>query len=302
MFTIPKYGGATVNLDTNGDAIPDIVSGCGRESRAEGDPLTGSGSNLTTGLLNTSRTSLNPRGFTLPKSAIGKVANGSFEGYGVYLFDVHYGDLKNDAGVFGKNLGDGTIPTINRSGGARVVRQTSGKNQFGGVMRLLGTYYSIAGYLYNGLTTSINKYTYLFDYLGHGGQATAAGVVTQGHLASAGQTNFPAYPYPPYSPPDYTSYIYAEVFKWTTGTVRVTATGLFPTVLERKGFDNRTGMGAGQIQMVSPMLTHWVSIFGEDHTASIGVMKLTFAPEPEQWMVLGAGAAVLGLLFRSTRK
>ena len=35
-----------------------------------------------------------------------------------------------------------------------------------------------------------------------------------------------------------TSFVYQEVFKWTTGTVAVTALeGTFPTILERKGYD-----------------------------------------------------------------
>ncbi len=298
VFTIPKYGGAIPDIDTNGDMIPDVVSGCQAATLAEGDPLTGSGSNLTTGMISTVRTSLNPRGFTLPKSALAKVASGSAAVYSPFLFSLHYGDLKNEAGVFGKNLGDGTIPTITRGSGAvrASVRQTAGKNKFGGVMRLLGTYSSHEGYFYNG-SISVARYTWLFNYLGDAEpQGTSVGVVTGGHVVSASRPD-----HDHYANPHTQNYVYAEVFKWTTGIVRVTATGFFPTVLERNGFDNRTGRGAGQVQMVSPMLTHWVGA-GETRSSSIGVMKLTFAPEPEQGMVLGAGAAVLGLLFRSTRK
>ncbi len=94
----------------------------------------------------------------------------------------------------------------------------------------------------------------------------------------------------------------AEAFKWTTGSVTVTALGgTFPTILRRKGYDNRTAMGSGTVQLVSPMLTRWVGA-GEGSTAAIGILKLTFAPEPSSSMMLGAGAALLGLLFCARRR
>ena len=88
---------------------------------------------------------------------------------------------------------------------------------------------------------------------------------------------------------------------WTTGMATVTAMqGTFPTVIARTGYDNRTGMGLGIIQMVSPMLTHW-SGNGISSTASVSLLTIA-VPEPGQLLMLSAGLGMLGLLFRSTRK
>jgi hypothetical protein len=35
--------------------------------------------------------------------------------------------------------------------------------------------------------------------------------------------------------------------------------------------------------------------------ADIGVLKLAFAPEPQEWLMLAAGISMLGLLYRSNR-
>lgn len=99
-----------------------------------------------------------------------------------------------------------------------------------------------------------------------------------------------------------TSSVTVEVFKWTTGGVTVTALGgTFPTILRRTGYDHRTAMGSGVVQLVSPMLTRWVG-FGETSTASIGILKLSFAPEPGGLTMLGFGLAMLGwLVHRRSR-
>jgi len=56
VFTIPAYGGAMITVDTNGDTIPDVPSGCGDASREAGAPLNGVGPVNTTGAATTSRT------------------------------------------------------------------------------------------------------------------------------------------------------------------------------------------------------------------------------------------------------
>ena len=60
--------------------------------------------------------------------------------------------------------------------------------------------------------------------------------------------------------------------------------------------------GAGNIQMVSPMLTHWnCPACGSDYeTGGIGVMNLQFvdAPEPASALMLLAGISALGLIYR----
>jgi hypothetical protein len=164
-------------------------------------------------------------------------------------------------------------------------------------MQLLGSYGDNEGYLYENVTTSVFYFNWLFNYLGAGGQGTNAGVVTAGYLKS-----YVAYGYTRDAGYQATSTVYAEVFKWTTGTVKVTALqGTFPTILERAGYDSRTAMGGGVVQLVSPMLTHWVGA-GESSTAGIGIMNLSFVPEPSSAVMLGAGAALLGLLAVARRR
>jgi hypothetical protein len=299
-LTIPRYGGQVVTVDTNSDTIPDIVAGCGEETLAAGNPLVGSGSLVTTGDTASSRTSMNPRGFVLPRSALtGTVSGASVPAAGTLRFSVHYGDLRNDSGVFAKSGGDGSFVVAHAgSGGTRKAVQVAGRNRFGGVMRLLGNYHAIQGY--QDTRFLIGDVTWLFQYLGDGGQAVdQTGMVTAGRTATTvnyAWTRTSTYPF--------TSTDTQEVFKWTTGTVHVTALGgPFATVLEQAGFDSRTAMGAGQVQLVSPMLTHWnYGLTGSD-TGAIGKMTLTFAPEPDSWLMLCAGLVALGLLnrFRRTR-
>ena len=99
-----------------------------------------------------------------------------------------------------------------------------------------------------------------------------------------------------------TSTVKAQYVGWTTGTVTVTALrGPFLSVMQRKGYDARTSKGLGNIQLVSPLLTHWR---GEQltETTAVGILKLTFTPEPARWMMLVAGVSMLGLLYRAHRR
>ena len=303
-FTIPDYGGNVAELDTNGDGIPDVPFGCGPATIEAGDPLLGSGPVDTagaTGVMCTPGPCTNPRQITMPPWALRMQKSGaSFEQYGVYKWEVHFADLHNDAGILSKGGGDGSFgPFVhNKKATKRSVQQKAGANKFGGVMRLLGSYGDNEGYYYaGGATTSVFYYNWLFHYLGDGGQPggppITAGVYTTyvayGHTRVLGGTT--------------TSTAQVEVFKWTTGTVTVTAKGgTFPTVLQRKGYDKRNAAGSGAVQLVSPMLTKWTGA-GTSATAAIGIMKLNFAPEPSEWMLLSSGISMLGLLaWRRSRR
>jgi len=309
-FTVPNYGGQTLSggPDTNGDTLPDFPVGCGPTTIAGGDPLTGIGPVVTSGVTGVGCTPgpcTNPRKFTLPEWALRKArgtnasTQASFEQYGVYLWEVHFANLHNDAAVFSKSGGDGGFGPIEFKAAKqkRSVTQKAGANKFGGVMRLLGNYGDNEGYYYNNAITSVFYFNWLFHYLGIGGQATdGGGVVTAGFpttYVNYGYTRTFGFPT--------TSTVYISAFKWTTGTVTVTAKGgTFPTVLQRKGYDNRTSMGSGTVQMVSPLLTKWVGA-GTSSTAAIGIMKVSFAPEPSEWMMLGSGISMLGLLAHRRR-
>jgi hypothetical protein len=166
-------------------------------------------------------------------------------------------------------------------------------------MKLLGTMYTHEGYYSTWLVdTIVAKYTWLLDYHGATGTVSASNVIPaygSSTVVYIGRnkhfTNI--------------STVHAAALSWTTGTVTVTATGgPFHTVLVRKGFDDRNATGAGDMQMVSPMLTRWVFNAAEPrsyYNGSIAALNLRIAPEPHEWMLLGAGIAMLGLLYRAKR-
>jgi hypothetical protein len=100
-----------------------------------------------------------------------------------------------------------------------------------------------------------------------------------------------------------TTTVQALALSWTTGTATVTAIGgPFTTIMARAGFDNRNPKGYGDIQMVSPMLTRWIFAANSYYTASIGILHVRVAPEPHEWMLLGAGLSMLGLMYRVNRR
>jgi hypothetical protein len=82
-----------------------------------------------------------------------------------------------------------------------------------------------------------------------------------------------------------TAYITTLGLPWTTGMVSITATaGPFPTLFQRTGYDHRTSMGLGTIQLVAPQLVRWDfpnrSGPWDRHTGAIGILRIKFAPEP----------------------
>jgi hypothetical protein len=291
-LTIPQYGGQPAVVDTNSDTYPDVPIGCGDDTLAQGNPLVGSGALMSTGDSWSWRTSMDPRAFTITQGALrGTVSGASFEGYD--FFSVNYGDLANAPGAFAKSGGDGSFSIVRSDPAMRVV-QVAGRHRFGGVMRLLGNYRSVSGYAV--APPILGSYTWLFQYLGDDGQALdTSGRVTAGKTAMAQNfiyTLTSGYPQ--------TSTVTAEVFKWTTGLVLVTAFEGFPTVLQRQGHDDRTALGGGEIQLVSPMLTHWST---SESTAAIGRLTVTFAvPEPESWVMLCVGGTALTLLAARRRR
>ena len=80
-----------------------------------------------------------------------------------------------------------------------------------------------------------------------------------------------------------TAAITAWGFPWTTGMVTITATdGFFPTLFQRTGFDNRTSMGLGTVQLVAPQLVKWEfpnrDAPWDRHTGAIGILRIKFVP------------------------
>ena len=74
------------------------------------------------------------------------------------------------------------------------------------------------------------------------------------------------------------------------------------TSLWRTGYDNRTPLGRGNIQLVTPTLTHWLNGYiYEHHTAQTGMLTIQ-VPEPGAVVLLTAGGGVLGLLYWMSRR
>ncbi len=179
-------------------------------------------------------------------------------------------------------------------GGKASLKIRPGQHKFGGTMRLLGTFYSHEGFksVYD---TYVARYTWLFDLFGaqaQGSQTPAISVDSNFYIGRFyGFAN--------------TTTVAAYAFSWTTGTVTATAIGgPFGTIMARKGYDLRSPHGGGEIQMVSPALTRW--IFGDGdlayQTAGVGILQVSIAPEPQEWLLLGAGLSMLGLLYRANRR
>ena len=85
--------------------------------------------------------------------------------------------------------------------------------------------------------------------------------------------------------------------------VTITATdGFFPTLFQRTGFDNRTSMGQGTVQLVAPQIVKWNFPEREApwdrHTGAIGILQIKFVPEPSQLLMFAAGAVMLLALAR----
>jgi hypothetical protein len=310
MFTLPKYGGHAAIHDTNADGVPDRAAGCLQSALEVGNPMYGKGVTLmTTGKSTTSRAASDPRGIDLPAGEFTVMNEGAYsaQSYGPYAFAVQYTDFSNPSATFRKGGGIGNFTwTETRKGpekSAGSVTVTAGPNRFGGTMQMLGSFFSNEGFYYNA-HLSVGKYSWLFQYNGAG--AVTSGSTSMGGRGAVTQPGFTTEPntiYTTLSGAVYPSNVFGVVFSWTTGTVSVTAIhGPFPTVLARNGFDNRNASGVGEIQLVTPMVTRWVWLAGNYETASIGHLRLNLTPEPQEWMMLGAGLSMLGLLYRSNRR
>jgi hypothetical protein len=160
-------------------------------------------------------------------------------------------------------------------------------------MRLLGDYHTNRGLAT--VSKSSGATPWNLQYIGAGAE-TAMGDVTAGLTYSAMISrkwlNFASTGYSARTAT-------ISVFPWTTGAVEVTASGgPQATILKRTGYDNRTPGGAGNIQMVSPALTHWKHPFSDYYTGSIATIKLTFVPEPDAWLMLVSGIGTLAILYR----
>jgi len=221
---------------------------------------------------------------------------GEFAGLYPYLYSYTYATLRNNTGWFGPGGGPGDFSVKKYQLATNTVarmRVKQGAAKFGGTMTLLGALTTKFCYYRNG-GCSLVEPDWRYEKIGTSAQ-TYNGVVTNGYIATWREGGYwGCWWYDP------TSCLTVEGsrFPWTTGSVTVTAVGRGPhkTVHYAKGFDNRTPTsGKGTIQMVSPVLTRWLQPAVNFETGGIAILRIKFVPEPQTWVMLVAGASLLGL-------
>ena len=243
-----------------------------------------------------------------PQPGMRRTTTGSFVGEGPYLYSYTYANLRNDAGSFGPGKGffsvaatTSTLQFKNKVGVVNVAtaKVTRGKNRFGGVMKLLGTYTTKVCYFYAG-GCGLGYGTWAYELIGASGykdSKVGSPVVTKSYT-----TNF-LFTYYNTAIGTVAKYrIVAQRFPWTTGTVTVNATlrGEHKTWEQRKGFDNRVG-GIGTVQLVSPILTQWLAQAAsapQFETGGIAVLQIKIVPEPGVLLGLVCGLSLLVGLHR----
>jgi hypothetical protein len=226
-----------------------------------------------------------------------------------YLQSFTYATFVNAAGSFFAGGGPAAALGYNNKTGMNTGtwRIQAGKNAFGGAMGLLGKYggtgkYSITGK--TGTYVGISSWAMVPDV----GRPLFNTIIGSGTMGTPLYQN-------PFSKTDMwykttpkgkvkvsTLRAIGSGTLWTTGQVGGFAkTGAYYSSAWRTGYDNRTPGGLGNIQLVTPTLTHWLSPGFNSHTQSIGMLKIR-VPEPGAMLLLAAGAGVLALLHRMARK
>jgi hypothetical protein len=206
--------------------------------------------------------------------------------------------LRNDAGVFGPGSGPGDFTIQYKIGPFKFanINVKQGAAKFGGTMRMLGAFTTKVCYYRSG-GCSLGSFNWRYEAIG-ASAPTLMGVVNKGFQAlytalyvhtALMQTS--------------TINVEGARFPWTTGTVKVTATGRGPhkTVHYAQGYDNRnttTPTGKGTVQLVTPVLTRWLRQCCKYETVGIGILRIKFVPEPQLWSALVAGVSLLGVGYR----
>jgi hypothetical protein len=267
---------------------------CSPATVENGVPLTGSGAANLIGSA--------PAAFTLPKGAIARSFSGAFPTYyPTYLGSFVSGQLYNDsvatpsgsAGFFSAGAGAGSLTHAYSAPSYGVVRIVAGAKRFGGLMGLLGTvdWYRdlfftppvagslpiVTGFGAVGITPVIGR-----------SNANTASVLRRMHYYERGRYRSAVYP------------VVATGFRWTTGTVYAyDFVGRYASRFTLAGYDNRSTMGLGTIQLVTPFLAHWAMSPVPDHLVGVASLRVHFAPEPHAALLLIAGIGFLAGLPRS---
>lgn len=226
---------------------------------------------------------------------------GERPGSRIYHYTYTYATLRNGAGFFAPGEGPGSFELRFEEGAKPVarIRVKQGAAKFGGTMRMLGALTSKIGYN-AGNGPEVGTVDALYDAIG-ATAPTQYGVVTQG-FQTGGSVMFFNSRLLFYT----TVTIEGSRFPWTTGSVTVTAVGRrsHETVHYAHGYDNRgpvqrvgsNSWQSGTLQLVSPVLTRWMRPGSSYQTAGIAILR--FVPEPHGWLMLAAGASLLGIGYR----
>jgi hypothetical protein len=258
-----------------------------------GTPLTGSGTANVSGSA--------PAAFALPKGALARSFSGAFPThFPTYRGSFVSGYLYNDAvatasgasGFFGSGAGAGSLTHAYSPASYGAVRIVAGARHFGGLMGLLGDV-SLFRDLY--LTPPVVGSRPIVTGFGAAGITPAIG---RSNAITASATRFMRY----YERGRYRNVAYSVVatgFRWTTGAVYAyDSAGRYASHFSLAGYDNRTPMGLGTIQLVTPFLAHWALSPAPDHVAGVASLRIHFAPEPHAPLLLAAGLALLVALRR----
>jgi len=294
LYRNPRFFTSGGEPDTNACTAASTGATPGGKGLAQaGQPIVGSWSAVTTGTQKGGfHFAAAPKNHAAGIRTTGQV--GSFPSIYPYVYSYTYATLRNDAGFFGPGLGLGNFNQVyTRSAKAIAsIHVRQGAAKFGGTMRMLGALASKACYYRNG-GCSVLEWNGRYDAIGTSA-FTSKGVVTAGYRAFWANYGYVCYP------PALCLRAYGYRFPWTTGSVTVTATGRgsHHTVHYAHGYDNRnttTPSGKGTIQLVSPVLTQWLHPARSFQTAGIGILRIKFVPEPQAWVMLVAGALLLGV-------
>ena len=227
-----------------------------------------------------------------------------------YLQSFTYATFVNAVGSFFAGGGAaGTLGYNNKTGklGSGTWRIRAGKNAFGGAMGLLGKYGGTGKYSITGKTGTyhgVSSWAMVPD-LGRPLYGTQIGTTTMGapiYQNPFSKTNRWYRTTPSGKVKVHTILAIGSGTLWTTGQVgNFAKTGAYYTSLYRTGYDNRTPGGKGNIQLVTPTLTHWLSPGWNTHTAQVGLLTIQ-VPEPGVTLLFAAGAGALVWLRHVSRR
>jgi hypothetical protein len=277
---------------------------CSTSVIRNGMPATGSGTLVTGGA-----TVGVPVG--LPMSAFGVTVTGFLGTYYPFLQTQTYASFVNAAGTFfaggGAAAGKGTLTHsgMGQRAGTFIIHE--GKNGFGGALGLLGAF-------------GAKQWKYVITgkvgtYVG-GGDWNMVGPVGRLQYATPtafdGKGNPTNWANPHTRSAQYTNNLNGNVSvtqaratatPWTTGSVTVYAlVGVNKVLTHEAGFDTITPGGVRSIQLVTPMLSHWIGPGFQAHDGHIGIMKLRIVPEPSALVLLATGSGILALLYRVSHR